>query len=412
MPYSVNRCCCCCFTGEKPYQCEQEGCGKAFAASHHLKNHLLTHSDQRFQCKIDGCSSAFPTKQKLFNHTHSEHTTNSTQQTESTLKEVGGVTTPTLLTSAQSEPHQESDQTNYAQLNNLIYSLLSEPVSVASSHTSTQSHDTTLPVVMTTKQAQTSAHLEGLITGPHPSVSPQYSDTGTSVMPEVTANTGTVLTPEMITNAGISLTPQVISALTTLQNMQSSGVLQNLVSCATLLDSFTQPNTQPVLPTHQPAHTTYNESLPALTDEQDLSQYPVFNPYTPVMLPQNQPLSSSSQPTTLQAEIAPIGSLSASNLPDFATPLPSESGTQTLPIDLDALLAMSPLTPQQFITQPAPAGTLAPHSLLPSSSQELMQDRPQTQDQSIQTELAFDCCSVNDCCTNCPCTTATPQPSS
>lgn len=45
-------------TGEKPYKCEFENCGKRFTTQGHLKDHIRRHNNERpFKCEI--CGSAF-----------------------------------------------------------------------------------------------------------------------------------------------------------------------------------------------------------------------------------------------------------------------------------------------------------------------------------------------------------------
>ena len=60
-------------TGEKPYHCTNDGCGKSFTASHHLKNHQVTHSDQRFSCELENCNAGFSSKQLLLSHVQTNH---------------------------------------------------------------------------------------------------------------------------------------------------------------------------------------------------------------------------------------------------------------------------------------------------------------------------------------------------
>ena len=60
-------------TGEKPYHCTNDGCGKSFTASHHLKNHQVTHSDQRFSCELENCNAGFSSKQLLLTHVQTNH---------------------------------------------------------------------------------------------------------------------------------------------------------------------------------------------------------------------------------------------------------------------------------------------------------------------------------------------------
>lgn len=53
-------------------RCVEEGCGRAFTASHHLKTHKRTHSaDKLYSCDRPNCNKTFPGKASLKTHQRS-----------------------------------------------------------------------------------------------------------------------------------------------------------------------------------------------------------------------------------------------------------------------------------------------------------------------------------------------------
>ena len=62
-------------TGEKPFVCDHDGCGWKFARKDHLDQHMRVHTGEKnFVCDHDGCGRAFARVDALLNHTRRDHT--------------------------------------------------------------------------------------------------------------------------------------------------------------------------------------------------------------------------------------------------------------------------------------------------------------------------------------------------
>ena len=56
-------------TGDKPFVCEWETCGKSFSTGYGLKSHYRTHTGERpYKCPEDTCDKAFKTSGDLQKH--------------------------------------------------------------------------------------------------------------------------------------------------------------------------------------------------------------------------------------------------------------------------------------------------------------------------------------------------------
>ena len=63
-------------TGDRPFKCKAEGCGKAFATGYGLKSHTRVHTGEKpYRCPEEACDKAFKTSGDLQKHVRT-HTGN------------------------------------------------------------------------------------------------------------------------------------------------------------------------------------------------------------------------------------------------------------------------------------------------------------------------------------------------
>ena len=56
-------------SGEKPFQCTFEGCGKRFSLDFNLRTHVRIHTgDRPYVCPFDGCNKKFAQSTNLKSH--------------------------------------------------------------------------------------------------------------------------------------------------------------------------------------------------------------------------------------------------------------------------------------------------------------------------------------------------------
>ena len=302
-------------TGERPYQCLLDECGRSFTASHHLRNHQLTHDgSERYPCNADGCGLKFPNKKKLSRHQQNHNTPPPSD--EASRDDVLVVSTDTSI-----QPQLPSDLSIL--MNNLM------------SNSSTLSNDS-ITTTNTASAGSVSAGEESLVSA-NASIS------------------RAVIERELANNS------QLLEALVALEHLQSTGVLENVISYASLLNSDTSTSNESSATDND---TTNNIVVPTLSQSSSVIPPPVIPPPVPV----------------IQFE--------------------SDNETQTIPINLDELLTV-PESQYLLETSFIPSTGIAP-SPLPTC------DSTKT-DQSVQTDVTS--CHGNEsaaptsfrCCSCCRC---------
>ena len=256
-------------TGERPYQCQVDTCGRSFVAMHHLRNHQLTHDNkERYPCESEGCEEKFPTQRNLDRHRQHAHMkltnsissmgTNEGSPAYSSLLETDTNEVESLINSIPS-PND---------LTSILTGLMSD-LNAYANHFNSQSSSSTSTVDYSNISCEGGEESvlernEIGVTIPDPVILKTLASEAQVTSSVVTASpisltdvTNTITSLSSLTqspplSSDVSSMLQLLEALETLQKLQSTGVLQNLVSCANVLSSFSQSalNLQQQLTTH------------------------------------------------------------------------------------------------------------------------------------------------------------------
>ena len=452
-------------TGERPYQCQVETCGKAFTASHHLRNHEQTHQDavSRFPCKSDGCDEAFGTKKNLLRHIASVHGNLSknepvviTLASGSQPSPSGGnqEATPSDPSSSSFSPVPTSED-----LNTLLTGLLEgmNPSSPVTGPVVNPENHLHVPMATTSATTIGSASVDNLnvtsMTTEVSSANPSCLSAGQSHSSvSMTTNDSAPSTSREPSSDII----RFFEALNTIQQLQNSGALQNLVSIANFMSSF-----QPLISNN--SLTSLYQSLPLMgypsqpqQQQQQQQQAPSLsnqsqpfqsvlhsnpsiqchNNVVPGLIPMALPPTNTADLSQLTSEMSWMHQMNSYNgvpnvaeqttntsnfMPDPTTQTsttsvedmgmnllsyPSEMSTQTTPIDLDTLLSLASVD-ESFVPMAMPIEEPSvPITTVTQSSCTTKQDM------AIQTDLVIspNCCvkespEQSPCCDNCCCAT-------
>lgn len=400
-------------TGERPYHCEIHGCGKAFTAPHHLKNHRSIHGSVEFVCTVNSCEERFTSKHQLDEHLKTNHAVTPRPPLRSQEQSQFGIGVTDSSSRVSFSDFRFDLSPSMLDGEQDFGPILSGMMNEVNSDIQQQQQIDNAGYSTHTMGAM---HQGSVMAGSPHDLSPV--PTTSSALPMNTSTSNITQLPHAA---------RLIEALETLQELQESGALQDLLSCANVLSSLTGQFNLPSSPSQQQQQQVHVQQQPPAMHphlshhhhpHQPSSQLLHSNQYRSVdpsslqlveQMLSTDPCSSQNIPVTTSAGLGhePVNSthghesvFMTSQTTSTASPISFseiESGTQTLPVDLDALLALSPPSVTNFSVT-----DLYTTQVIPTSTK---------LDQSVQTDLAFtpSCCAVKladsekACCNNCCC---------
>ena len=386
-------------TGEKPYQCKVDGCGKAFKASHHLRNHVTTHQteesnqmggdqvphQQNSNTQVDSLASM-----SLEPDSGPSNEASPVVPSTSVQSDLGDILSSITLSPGGKEFLEELCRERAPWLTSLTNNPSISTVESTPGH-SAEKERQQLPQYQNVSPSTTAAHIAPVpMMLPPTTVALQHSTINhTSILPlppsssPTFSSSSTTLTHPALPPPQPGLTPEIAQALQTVHRLAQTGALQNLLAMSHLQNPW-RSNSSPVAPfvtSPMPAPVNHNSGVvncshphhhhPLNVDHRMFGQQngPAFSPMgvtqgSSNMMQSTLPLiPSTGQAGNVQHSYSPAASMSynyGTNVldhPHSASPhtdsfgLPQSTmiddfdsldhGTQTHPIDLDALLAAS-----------------------------------------------------------------------
>ena len=467
-------------TGEKPYPCKIDGCGKAFKAPHHLRSHSVKHqtkdsgagtSRESEEAEDDRFSDSEEQEQQRDDNSPPDG-----DPTPSFSHSRNGE----ILTSFVNSPASQQLLESLYQENNWLSAIVPSPgssvMSTDSPHSALSAHpspaapeiSSSTGVPLSSSSSSTSSlppesmmtsslsHQQPRAQPPslrHPNLPPVSSFTLPPPPPPPSRAASSHLPP-----APLKITPEITTALQALQVLSQTGALQSLLTLSQMQNVWKSTGVPPPSPlTHfiansvssmeaQPTATglthqnpgvdimTCNPPLltPVSGGPEPMTQLPLRMDVSPPLHAFPQVSSSVSHEYSL-----PSSASLAHNYPQpmfgsgterhFAMSQPTmmteyddylDHGTQTLPIDLDALLS-SPYPPMDDMSHGHIQRANSPRNMLLSSPSSLLHPNPSTLstsnlpgpssfnplptasnkvDQASQTDTSISCSSGSNCC--------------
>ena len=383
-------------TGEKPYQCKVDGCGKAFKASHHLRSHSGTHQNEDTQNK-DESRPDFSGAESSVGESL-DRNTSPTEDSSTIPKSIPSQSewSDVLSSFTHSPDAQQILEGLYRESTQWLSTLVGSPGTSTGAVETTQSAPplgmmspvaTSLPSISSTDPMMESPPPQPSMSVPLQHPPPMFDNTSVPPTPPSSSPSSSAAVTHPVLQTHPSFPPEIAQALQTLHLLSQTGALQSLLAISQLQNpwsSSSSPLTHSIstsIPTvsQQSATAELQHREPTVGSVMDPSYnnqnthvFPSMGGSASSSVMMNQPMmhmdtSPPGQPLGQTSNIpyvyplsAPMNynygppvmdlqSSSSTHTDTFSMPQSSmmdefdylDHGTQTLPVDLDSLLAAS-----------------------------------------------------------------------